>query len=164
MCYPPPPPSERSPDIDTHLRDGTRVPVELGEWVDGQQLAAALKAKSDRGAYDPGVALDAVRRIAEEKLTAYGSSARGAWLVIHYSQGVVYNTPFRSLSIRKFGDVARVVSEMLKERKVHFDRVYLLGAWDDIDGDLAEVFGGARIPFVTGPEAFEVFPGFKRCD
>ncbi len=162
--YPPPPPPEEFPDIDAYLRNGRKVPVELGEWIDGQQLAEALKANPDGGAYDPEVALDAVRRIVEKKLAHYGSSARGAWLVIHYSRGVLYNTPFRSLSIRNFEDVARVMWQLLKQRKVYFDKVYLLGAWGDIDGELAKILSGAGIPFVAGPEAFEVFPNFKRCD
>src|SRR6266849_8501528 len=59
------------PDIEARLKTGAIVPIELGEWIHGGQLAAALKKPSDVGSYDPAVALDAVRRIVEKKLAHY---------------------------------------------------------------------------------------------
>jgi len=157
------------PDIDAHLHDGTVILVELGEWIDGSQMADALAEEARGvteprgGAYDPEVALAALRRIANKKLDHYGSSARGAWLIIHYSRGVLYNTPFRSLDVGGFEDVARVVSELCKQREVPFAKVFLLGAWGDIDARLAETLRDAGYPVTAGPEAFEVFPDFRRC-
>src|SRR2546426_11687278 len=74
------------PDVVARLKSGRIVPIELGEWIKGEQLAEALKNLPDCGAYDPAVALDALLRIVEKKLGRYGSSARGAWLVIHYGR------------------------------------------------------------------------------
>src|SRR5438105_4476832 len=83
------------PDIDAHLVTGAIIPVEFGEWIDGKQLAEALAEEARGsveprgGAYDPDVALAAVRRIVNKKLDQYGASARGAWLIIHYSRGLL---------------------------------------------------------------------------
>jgi hypothetical protein len=151
------------PDIEVRLKSGTIVPIELGEWIHGEQLAETLKKPSAGGAYDPAVALDQLQRIVEKKLTHYGAAARSAWLVIHYSRGLLYNTPFRGLAIQDFEGVARWIHESLRGRTLHFERVYLLGAWGDIDPELARILTAANIPFTSGPEAFEVFPQFQRC-
>ncbi len=154
---------EEWPDIEAVLEGGKKIPIELGEWIHGEQLAAALKAPPSGAAYDPVVALEALRRIVEKKLSHYGRTAAGAWLVIHYSRGFLYNTPFRGLAVQDFEDVARWASESLRERTVDFEKVYLLGAWGDIEPELAKILAAAKIPFTGGPEAFEIFPQFHRC-
>jgi hypothetical protein len=82
---------------------------------------------------------------------------------IHYGRALLYNTPFRGLALRDFKDVARWLFESLRGRALDFEQVYLLGAWGDIDPKLAKIFTDAKIPFIGGPEAFEIFPQFRRC-
>jgi len=151
------------PDIEARLRDGKIVSIELGEWIQGEQLAAALKDPPEGGAFDPDVALDALRRIVDKKLGHYGPSARGAWLLIHYGRAILFNTPYHGLAVRDFEDVARWLSESLRGRTLDFAEVYLLGAWGDIDPKLARIFTEAKIPFMAGPEVFQIFPQFRRC-
>ncbi len=151
------------PDIDAYLQSGAKLPVELGEWIDGPQLADALKTSPPEGGYDPAWALDAGRRILEQKLAHYGPAARGAWLVIHYGRAYLYNTPFRGLYVANFADLAREVSGWLKGRTVQFDKVFLLAAWGDIDADLVRILREAGYPVQAGPEAFEVFPKLIQC-
>jgi hypothetical protein len=59
--------------------------------------------------------------------------------------------------------VARWLSESLRGRTIDFDQVYLLGAWGDVESKLAKILSDAKIPFKAGPEAFEIFPEFRRC-
>lgn len=127
------------PDIDVYLSSGSKVPVELGEWIHGSQLADALKSLPDGGAYDPDTALGAGRRILEQKLAHYGPAARGTWLILHYGRAFLYNSPFRCLTIHNFEDLARTVSGWLKGRELYFDRIFLLAAWGDIVGALADI-------------------------
>src|SRR2546430_6362203 len=60
------------PDIEARQKSGALVPIELAEWIHGEQLAEARKKPLDGGAYDPAVALDAVQRIVAKKLSRYG--------------------------------------------------------------------------------------------
>jgi hypothetical protein len=115
-------------------------------------LKAFPSFSNDLVGFEPssGTFPDIDRRIVKKKLAQYGPAAKGVWLVVHYSRGALYNTPFRGLGIRDFSDVARVVAEGLEPGAVHFDRVYLPAAWDDIDeGVAAAELKEAGIPFVA---------------
>lgn len=151
------------PDVDVHMNNGTKSQIELGEWIDGKQLAAAAGVPRSGGSYDPKDALNAATRILLKKVTHYGPAARGVWLVIYYDRAILYNTPFHSLSIDDFEGVAGLVADTLKGQNVTFDRIYLLAARGDIDGELAAALREAGIAFKEGPEAFEIFPALARC-
>jgi hypothetical protein len=95
------------------------------------------------GTYDPVTSLDALEAVLIDKLSKYGSLRKGSQLIIHYSQGWVYNTPFRSLQVETFRDVARLVARALAGRTFPFEKVYLLNAVE-----------------APRPEAFLVYPEF----
>ncbi len=110
---------------------------EPGTWID---------IMPPGGAYRPGTALEALNAVVEEKLSRYGGLRRRSRLIIHYSRGWVYNTPFRSLGVRTFREVAQFIASALQGRTVPFEKVYLLN--------------GVQAPC---PEAYEIFPMFTEC-
>jgi hypothetical protein len=95
------------------------------------------------GAYDPATSLDAMEVVLNAKLSMYGGLRKSSRLIVHYSRAWIYNSPFRSLDLDTFRDVALRVAQALAGRELKFEKVYLLNAVD-----------------APKPEAFEVYPGF----
>lgn len=87
------------PDVDVYMKNRTKIQIELGEWIDGKELAAAKGVPRSGGSYDPKDSLSAATRILIKKITHYGPAARGVWLVIYYDRALLYNTPFQSIII-----------------------------------------------------------------
>ena len=97
------------------------------------------------GTYDPEDAIQALRKILQDKLNKYGGLIeRDVRLIVHYGQAFSYNTPFESLAYLSFAEVAQAVAGALDALAKPFRKVYLLNEPER--------------------EAFEVYPIFSRCE
>jgi hypothetical protein len=106
-----------------------------------------IQFEPDGGSYLPEKALRSLEAILDKKSGHYGKLARPFHLLIHYSTGYLRNTPYRSIQVRTFADVAKHAAQVV-EAKTHngrfpFADVYLL---EDIE---------------PHPQAFRLFPRFE---
>jgi len=98
-------------------------------------------------AYPPEKALCSLEAIVDQKLRHYGTVAMPFHLVIHYSAGYLHNTPYHSIEMRAFADVAkhaaRVVQAKIDRVKSPFSDIYLL---ENVE---------------PNPQAFRLYPRFE---
>jgi hypothetical protein len=103
------------------------------------------------GSYDHRWALDALVTSVQKKACHYGPSDKTAVdLIVHYSRAGIRNTPFYSIEIQNFEDVAMLLAQIVPNllqslRSCPFQQIYLL---DERQPD---------------PMAFAVYPEFRHC-
>jgi len=91
--------------------------------------------------------MGALRNIIQRKAGHYGSCIqKKVHLLIHSGQTLLYNTPYHSLDVHSFQDVADAVAKWMSDSSIKpgpFAKIYLLKAVQ------------------PNPLAFEVYPDFK---
>ena len=102
-----------------------------------------IQFEGNGGAYDPEVAVRALRSSIDQKTNKYGGLRKGGQdvrLIIYYDQGVLYNTPYGN-TLESVAQVA--VLRLADTAHQEFTHVYIL----DVHNRLA----------------FGVYPTFQRC-
>jgi hypothetical protein len=121
-----------------HFNPIPRQLSSLGDWI---------QFEPDGGAYSPEIALRSLEAILDKKLGHYGVVPKPFHLLIHYSTGYLHNTPYHSIEVRTFADVAKRAARAVEARTHNlnfpFADVYLL---EDVE---------------PHPQAFRLFPGFE---
>jgi hypothetical protein len=111
----------------------------VGDWI---------QFEPDGGAYSQESALSSLEAILHQKLRHYGAVATQFHLLVHYSTGYLHNSPYHSIQVKTFADVAkhaaRVVEAKTGNGKFPFADVYLL---EDVE---------------PHPQAFRLFPTFEQ--
>ena len=122
-----------------HFNPIPRQPSSVGDWI---------QFEPDGGAYSPEKALRSLEAILDKKLGHYGVVPKPFHLLIHYSTGYLHNTPYHSIEVRTFADVAKYAARAVEVRthnvKFPFADVYLL---EDVE---------------PHPQAFRLFPRFEQ--
>ncbi len=103
-----------------------------------------IVVEGEGGFYDPDVAVRAMIERLDVKIRQYGPFGKAdVRLIVFYDEALLYNTPYRSVAHRTFGDVVQIAAQELTARpKPSFMKIYLLHA--------------------PGNEVFEIYPTFQR--
>jgi hypothetical protein len=135
----------RYPTLEKYLREVHFNPIPrqselgFGDWI---------QFEPDGGAYSPEKALRSLEAILDKKLGHYGHVPQPFQLLIHYATGYLHNTPYHSIEMRTFADVAKHAARVVETRthnvKLPFADVYLL---EDVG---------------PHPQAFRLFPRFEQ--